>query len=241
MYILTFKRSTSKHFQKALNCAVNLGASWDGETAKLIIPETELLTAYEDLLSLFHYIHKWNSTRATFWGKPVPPYRFVFQIWNTVNRCRIGKAESEDKRYCWAACDSKGWGCRQLKRILRYSVGTPKYKTSNRYWYNFGEFVNYNTWKVNKPLILQKLKKEVEDKALFLCPYFRMGEVEKAVRSLPDIIKVDNKQFTRFYKPEYVEGVKKAVPVNIRHVVPRKPIVTMQDMINNDPNKYQWN
>jgi len=241
MYILTFKRSKSKHFQKALNHAINMGASWDGETAKLIIPEKDLLTAYEDIHFLFGYIQKWNSTKATFRGKPVHPYRFIFQVWNTVNKCRTGKSESEDPRYCWSACDSKGWGCKQLQRILRYARGTPHYKTSNRYWYNFGEYIDHDTWKLNKPLILQRLKKEVEDKALFLCPFFRMEEIEKAVRSLPNIIKVDNKQFTKYFTAEYVGGIKKAVPVNIRHVVPKKQISSMQDIINQDPGQYQWN
>jgi len=218
-----------------------MGASWDGETAILMIPEQDLLTAYENIRILFKYIQKWNSTRATFNGKPVPPYRFIFLIWNTVNRCRMGKFESKDKRYCWSACDSKGWGCKQLQRIFRYTRGTPHYKTSNRYWYNFGEFISHDTWKVNKPLIRQKLRKEIDDKALFLCPYFRMEEIEKAIRNLPDIIKVDNIHFTKYYATEYVEGIKKAIPVNIRHVALKKPVTSMQDIIIQDPGKYQWN
>jgi len=137
--------------------------------------------------------------------------------------------------------DSKGWGCRQLHRILRYARGTPYYKTSNRYWYNFGEYIDHVTWKINKALILHKLKKEIDDKVLFLCPYFRMEEIEKSVRSLTDIVKLDNKQFTKYYTAEYVDLIKKAIPENIRHVVLKKPITTMQDIINQDPGQYQWN
>jgi len=65
MYIFTFKRSKSKHFQKALNHAINMGASWEGETAKLIIPEKDLLTAYEDIFFLFGYIQKLNLSAAS--------------------------------------------------------------------------------------------------------------------------------------------------------------------------------
>ena len=69
MYILSFKRSKSKFFQKALNHVTYMGGSWDGETAKLMIQEKDLLTAYEDLVILFRYIQNWKSTRATFRNK----------------------------------------------------------------------------------------------------------------------------------------------------------------------------
>ncbi len=241
MYILTFKRSKSKFFQKALNHAINVGASWDGTTAKLMIAEKDLLTAYEDLLILFQYIQNWSSTKATFRGKPVLPYRFIFLVWRTVNDCSKQKSETEDPRHCWTTCDSKGWGCRQLHRILRYGKGNPRYKTSNRFWYNFGEFTNYNTWRINKPLIMQRLEKEIDDKVLFLCPYFQLETIQDAIDSLPEYVKVDNIQFSLYHSPEYIDGIKRMVPVNIRHVVPPKPITTIQEIINNDPGQYQWN
>jgi len=241
MYILTFQRSSSKHFQKALNHVITMGGSWDGEVARLEIPESDLMDAYEDIYFLFGYIQKWKSTRATFNGKSVPPYRFIFLVWHTVGQCREGHDHSADPRYCWQSVDSKGWGCKHLQRIFRYSTGTPKYKTSNRYWYNFGEFVDHNTWKINKDLIHQKIEKEINDKVLHICPFFDLKQIDDAVDSLPDFVKVDNMQYYHYCTTEYVDGKKKQVPVNIRHIPPPKEITSLQQIINDDPGKYQWN
>ena len=241
MYTLTFKRSKSKFFQKALNHATHMGASWDGETAKLMIQEKDLLTAYEDLVILFQYIQNWKSTKETLRNRPVPTYRFIFLVWNTVHNCRNAAFDSPDPRHCWHTCDQKGWGCKHLHRILRYAKGTPHYKTSNRFWYNFGEFIGHNTWRINKPLIMQRLKKEIDDKVLHLCPFFSLETIEEAVNSLPDYVEVDNIQYTIYHTAEYIDGIKRPVTVNIRHVALPKPITTFQDIINNDPGQYQWN
>ena len=241
MYTLTFHRSASKHFQKALNHLHNLGGTWDGQTARLEVPEDRLMDAYEEIGFLFGYIQQWKSLKATFRGKPVPPYRFIFQVWNTVNNCKEEKEQTVDQRYCWSSIDAKGWGCKHVQRIQRYVQGPAKYRTSNRYWYNFGEFIDKNTWRINKPLILEKIRKEVEDKALYLCPYFSVDAIEEAVKSLRDFVKVDNQQFCHYCTHEYIDGEKKSVPVNIRHIPQPKEMATIQDIINNDPGKYQWN
>jgi hypothetical protein len=97
---------------------------------------------------------------------------------------------------------------------LRYAKGSPRYKTSNRFWYNFGEFASHDTWKINKPLILQRLKKEIEDKALHLCPFFYPDVIEESVNSLPDYIKVDNIRFTVYHTAEYINGIENIKATN---------------------------
>lgn len=241
MYTLTFQRSKSKHFQKALNHVHNMGGSWDGEIARLEIPEEKLLEAYEEMGFLFGYVQNWKSLRATFMGKEVQPYRFIFLVWRNVSTCREERKGSKDPRHCWSGVDSKGWGCKQLQRIQRYAHGTAHYKTSNRYWYNFGDFVDKDTWQVYKPWILQKLQSEIDEKAIYLCPFFKMKAVERAVASLPDFIKPDGVTYVNYSTHEYIDGVKRALPVNIRHVQPRKKMSTLQDIINNDPWNYLIN
>ncbi len=88
---------------------------------------------------------------------------------------------------------------------------------------------------------MQSLEKEIDDKALFLCPFFYMEIIQNAIDSLPDYVKVDNIQFSLYHSAEYIDGIKRMVPVNIRHVVPPKPITNLQEIINNDPGQYQWN
>jgi len=241
MYILTFQRTRSKHFQRALNHAMGMGAEWDGETATLAIPAEDMLTAYEDLLALFEYVSRWSSLKATFRGKPVDPFRFIFQVWNTVNRCKMDKEQTNDQRHCWAGVDNRGWGCKHIRGILLGTHGSARYKTSNRYWYNFGEFVDTNLWKINKPLLIEKIRGEVTAKALFLCPHFKSSAIKDVVENLPNFVRVDNVQYTHHFTTGYVNGKKKHIPVNIRHIPPRKEMATIQNIIQNDPGRYQWN
>lgn len=241
MYILTFQRSNSKNFQKALNHVYNLGVTWDGQTARIEIPEDNLLKAYEEIHFLFGYIQNWKSLRATFRGKEVRPFRFIFLVWRNVDACRRECRTSKNPRHCWSSVDAKGWGCKQLRCILRYTNGPAHYKVSNRYWYNFGEFADRDVWAVNKELIFKKLKEESEEKALDLCPHFKINKVKEAIDNLPDFIRVDNSHFANYYSVEYLKGEKRLVPVNIRHVLPPRRMTSIREIILNDPGKYQWN
>lgn len=241
MYTLTFQRSGSKHFQKALNHVHNLGGTWDGQTARLEIPEDKLMEAYEEIHFLFGYIQKWKSLRATFRGKPVHPYRFIFLVWLNVTNCKEEREKSMDTKHCWTSMDSQGWGCKRINSILRYVKGASKYKISNRYWYNFGGFIKNDTWKINKDLILQKIEKEIESKALHICPFFDMENVKKAVDSLPKYVRVDNIEFSPHYVPEYVDGKKEMVATNIRHVVPPSGRVDIQEIIYNERGRFHCN
>ena len=74
MYILTFKSSRSKYFQKGLRMAQNLGGKWDGETMVLKIPESKLMMAYDRLMDLFGVVQRWSSLKATFRINPSRSY-----------------------------------------------------------------------------------------------------------------------------------------------------------------------
>lgn len=218
MFILSFQKSRSPAFPKALKIARQLGATFDGETIRLKIPVTKLLYAYEEIFPLMEIIHNWRSLSATYKGKKVHPYRFIFQIWRNVRECAQHHSNSMNNRHCWFATDSPGWGCKYLNRIFRDPQGPGNYKTSNKYWYNFGSFDQSDQWIINKNYLLEKLSQEAEEKALDTCPYFDLERVRKAVQDIPSSVEIDNMHFKKYYINEYENGEKIEKAVNIRHI-----------------------
>lgn len=220
MFILTFYRSSSQYFQRALDMALSYGASWDGEKCVIEIPDKYLLDINVKMSNLIQMLRKWKKVEASYNGKKVKWYDFVITVHYGIRSCVECKKQTSNMRYCWIDPDQKGWGCRLLTRMQRYSVGTPYYKSSTKHWYNYGEFIKPDLWKVNKKLIMERLEKEMDTKLIHICPYFDIAEVEGAVHNLPDTIIIDNIHFTIYYSQEYMNGEKKMVPINIRHVPP---------------------
>jgi hypothetical protein len=121
-------------------------------------------------------------------------------------------------RHCWFATDSHGWGCKYLNRIFRYPQCPGNYKTSNKYWYNFGSFDENGRWIINKNYFLERLAAEIEEKSIDTCPFFDLERVRKAVQDLPGSMEIDNLKFRKYYISEYEDGEKIQKAVNIRHI-----------------------
>jgi len=212
MFTLSFGHSTSKNYKEALEIAHNLGGKMELGIMSIIIPDYELLNSYNELLPLFNLIGKWKSLTGDYNGKRVEPYRFVFNIWNNVGGCAQKRNDTWDKRHCWQNIDQEGWGCKLIQSFSPFNYGDGRYQRSNRFWYNFGEFTDKTTWKINKNLIFEKLQKTIEEKSLNLCPFFEMKRIKDVVLSLPDTLPVDDVHYIRYY---YGIGN----PVNIRHIM----------------------
>lgn len=215
MYILTFKRSRSKYFEKGLNLAERLGGTWDGETMVLKIPESKLMKAYDRLMSLFGVVGRWSSLRATFKGRDVDPYRFILNM-HFIMDCARERSFNPD--HCWLYADEQGWGCRMINNILYLLLGDGKYAWNEKYWYNFGGFDEKNEWIIDKDIVYQRLIEYAEGEGLDVCSYFNAEWVRKAVDKLPSRIVPDDKEFRIYYEEEYFKGERIKVPVNIRHI-----------------------
>jgi hypothetical protein len=215
MYILTFKTSRSKYFQKGLKMARRLGGTWDGETMVLRIPESRLLRAYDRLLPLFEIVGRWSSLRATFRGHKVEPYRFILMM-HFIKEC-AGK-RSYDRDHCWLYPEEKGWGCKRLSNVQYQVLGDGEYSWNERYWYNFGRFNELNEWVIDKETLYQRLYSHAEVTGLALCPFFDVKKLKKALEGLPARIVPDDKSFRVHYEEEFYKGERVKVPVNIRHI-----------------------
>jgi len=220
MYILSFRSSRSKYFRKGLDMAIGLGGTWDGETMILNIPDSKLLGAFKALLPLFEIIDNWSSLKATYNGREVEPYRFIL-VMHFIRQC--AGMRKKDRFHCWLNAEEKGWGCKRISNIMYGLSGNGEYRRNEKYWYNFGHFDEINEWIIDRERLYSRLSSFAEEKGLTLCPYFRIGEVKRAVERLPSSILPDDISFRLFYEEEYYKGKKVRVPVNIRHISTTDP------------------
>jgi hypothetical protein len=198
--------------------AEKLGASFNGECVTLEIPVIKLKEACRDLFPLLEIIYGWKSLSEIYKCKKVHPYRFIMGIWLSVRECSEKHSSSTNKRHCWYGIDSPGWGCKFINLIFRDPQGPGNYKTSNKYWYNFGSFDENDQWIINKNYLLERLAAEIEEKGIDTCPYFDFEKVKKAVQYLPESVEIDNLNFKIYYITEYENGEKIQKAVNIRHI-----------------------
>lgn len=208
MFILTFKKSSSKKYTAALKAAVKIGCVLVDDQVVIELTDPELLYSYESLKELLRIIHLWKSVDARYRGKRINPFRFIFIIYTNIRQCAEQKNCSIDPKHCWRDNDNEGWGCKFLHPFRKEISGSGEYKKSNQYWYNFGARED-GTWKVDKRLIAEKIGKYIDDGRLHLCPFLDMERVRDIIMELPDSIQIDRVNF----RPFKADGK----DVNIRH------------------------
>ena len=108
-------------------------------------------------------------------------------------------------------------------------------RTSNKYCCNFGKFDHNGDWSVKKPLIVERIMKEAEEKSLDTCPYFSLEKIQIAVQDLPEKIIVNNLHYRNFYIRDYIDSALKDKAINIRHMKPdTKPPDLISDVMKRD-------
>ena len=127
MFTLSFGHSKSKNYPKALNIANEIGGVMDKGVMHVSFHEYELLSAYEKLMPLMQVVSKWRDVSATYKGRRVEPFKFVFQIWRNIVECSQKRNETWDKRHCWNNADQEGWGCKLLNPFSRHIYGNGNY------------------------------------------------------------------------------------------------------------------
>ncbi len=224
MFILSFEKSRSPKFQKALDIAINLRGRFDGQTVIIELSGwDDISNLYEKLLPLMSIISTWKSVKAKFNGKSVNTFSFMMHT-RRLKECSENHSDADDN-YCWESATYKGWGCRLVNNLLLYPLQNASYKRNDLYWYNFGNFDSRGIWVINKPLILETLLKHAENNGMDLCPFFNIDRIFEAVENLPFEIKIDNVSWEYYYEPGYVGSSIERIPTNIRHI----PVLSQED------------
>ena len=211
MLTINIKHSKSKHYAEVLRMVLDAGGRMNDGVLVLEVPDNILLYCYETLIPIVEIVSKWKGTEAFYNSKKVELFRFLYNAWGNIGQCAKGRNDTWNSRWCWQNIDNQGWGCKHLQSFSAFNYGDGRYKRSNRFWYNFGEFESPTKWKINKRLIYETISKEAESKSLHLCPFYNIERIRQTIEDLPNYINVDGVN----YAP-YINESGEAV--NIRHI-----------------------
>lgn len=220
---IKFGKSSSSNYQTAVNIAKkfsDFNLIGDNSTVNVIRTDSEeIFNKYKTFENLYSIIYGWKTTVMTYKGQEIQPYNFFHQF-NQIIKCSKGYENSVVKEtYCNISNTLEGWGCKFLTDIKRHLDSDGYYYSSTKYWYKFGSFESEKIWKVNKALIKEHLKKEVENKKIEHCPIFSMERVLKAVDELPETINLEEgANWEIEYKEDFFGTTIQRKPVSIKHI-----------------------
>lgn len=220
---IKFGKSSSSNYQTAVNIAKKFSDfNHIGENSSFNIIRTdseEIFNKYKTFENLYSIIYGWKTTVMTYKGQEIKPYNFFHQF-NQIIKCSKDYENSVVKEaYCNISNTHEGWGCKFLTDIKRHLENDGYYFSLTKYWYKFGSFESEGIWKVNKALIKEHLKKEVENKKIEHCPIFSIERVLKAVDELPETINLEEgADWEIEYKEDFFGTTIQRKPIGIKHI-----------------------
>ncbi|MFT6202859.1 MAG: transitional endoplasmic reticulum ATPase [Spirosomataceae bacterium] len=220
---IKFGKSSSNNYKTAVNTAKKFSEFnpiGDNSTVNVIRTDSEeIFNKYKTFENLYSIIHGWKTTVMTYKGQEIQSHNF-FNQFNQIIKCSRGYENSVVKKaYCDLSNTLEGWGCKFLTEIKRYLESDDYYYSSTKYWYKFGNFESEKIWKVDKELIKEHLKKEVEDKKIEHCPIFSMEKLLGAVDQLPETINIEEgANWEIEYKEDFFGTAIQRKPISIKHI-----------------------
>lgn len=137
--------------------------------------------------------------------------QFVSNVEGVERACRAAKITD-------FATTPEGWGYPMLTKVKRYLPKTKMAAYSGVYWYQFGDFDDYQNWLVDKEKLLFALLEEAWDHKLWLCPSFDPNRISAIVQRLPDVLKTTDRGNWRVLEDDIVENGKVvSKPIGVMH------------------------
>jgi hypothetical protein len=229
MIDIRFFHSNSRNYYLAIALASkfhSFSPSTVFEPNTITIEDSDILSSYDNLIQLFGLVQKWSHLRILHNGRPIE-FGKLFCSLNNLHSCSSHFDANPEKEYhCGYDEITQGWGCRHLQRIFRHTNGTAHYKKKT-YWYNYGRFIDENTWQVDRDAIHAVLKAEIEEKFIDCCPHFKIDNVYSRLNSMPAQIDLKSRFWQKFYREDIgMDGKPMKVPVNIRYINQETPYDT---------------
>ncbi len=180
----------------------------------------EVLGKWDYFLKLMEIIRDWDSTTLVHEATEMTPEEFMLGEKQEIAACYHKYLDTEDKE---GYCDTKSpacWGCRLLNGIiLRHEKAT--YRKNTRYWYQYGSFIDKNTWRISREELARALEDIVKSKNIDFCPVFEQVFFRRYMAALPLMVHMtDTRNWGFVYMDDATHSAKRWEPVNIMHILP---------------------
>lgn len=212
---ITFGPSTSCYYEKAEAMAARLGGTEQDDDTIIRLQSAEFMSCWREMQDLWDVIGKWKSALFEIDGKQVEWAYGVFQITECADQCLDAPST---RAWCRSGTC---WNCNFLDSITEtgWNSGGRIYA-----WWEFGEFDSDYIWHMDIERIRRVLLRQYEKKRLGLCPHFKLTDLEKTIRQLPEIIDPKTNEFWEFRdEPQYVKGIPRRVRVGVQPIQPERP------------------
>lgn len=180
----------------------------------------EVMFRYEAFQKLMEIIKDWESAKVIHGQKELSPAEFSLAEKQVIAKCYLGYMNDENKEdYCdpkTPAC----WGCKQLSGIILRHTKSP-YHEYTRYWYQYGQFIDKCTWRINKEALTRALEEIVAKKSIDFCPMFDLIFFRRYVAALPTLVHMsDTRNWGFVYSEDSTNKAKRWEAKNVQHIIP---------------------
>lgn len=193
------------------------------EGADINVLETdnhEVLDKFEPFQKLLEAIRDFDSAKISHGQKELSPAAFALEDKTAIAHCYQGYLDEENKE---TYCDTKTpacWGCKQFGGIILHHTKAP-YSEHSKYWYQYGEFVDKSTWRVDKEALNRALEEVAVKKSIDFCPIFEFLFFRRYVAALPALIHLtDSQNWAPVYADDSTNIAKRWEPISIQHIIP---------------------
>ncbi len=193
---IEFNNSTSSNLPYAIRIARKFSYFYESKDKstpnKIVLSQTEYVQKQKLFTDLWNIVGNWKGSNLCLDGKVIDNSS-LFPIFRIINCSSEYEKAIIPEEHCFTINGKKGWGCRFLTFIGQFDSNASYYSyySSQKYWFDFGEFVSINEWKIDKSKIIDILEREAEKNILGICPFFDIKTVRLIVDDLPEQIKVD--------------------------------------------------
>lgn len=220
---LSFGKSSSANYHTALELAEKINdftpISTNSKLNVVKFSGEEFLKKCNIIEELYNIIKGWKSVKFIHKNFETQPYNF-FNNFKQIHFCSKGYISSVQKEsYCSTDNNTENWGCKLLTNIKRNLDSYSYYRSSTDYWYGYGTFESENVWRINKGILIERLKNEIDIKKIYHCPFFSIERVFNQIDSLPEIINInegDNWEIE--YVEDFVGNIIQNKPIGIKYI-----------------------
>ncbi len=180
----------------------------------------EALSKYEYFAELMKIIYDWDTAHLLYDGLEYKPDEFSLDTKAAIASCyqKYLKSESKD-----TFCDLKRatcWGCRMLDGIVLHHEKAP-FSKNEKYWYQFGSFMDGNLWRINREELTKALEEIVRQKNIDFCPIFEHKFFRRYIAVLPLMLHLpDPHHWEIVYRTDSHNSMKNWEPLSIMHITP---------------------
>jgi hypothetical protein len=224
-YKIYFGLKASPSYQTVLDCASKfrkfIPAREGASTHVIETSNHEVMTKFDAFMKLMESIKDWDSTQVYQNGAKLLPSEFMLQEKKEIAACYHRYLAASDKDHFCDTRDPSCWGCRMLNDIILHHEKAV-YSKEAKYWYQFGNFSDKNTWRINRENLSSALEGIVQEKGIDFCPVYEHVFFRRYMAALPLFIHMaDTSNWDYVYIEDSVNSAVRWEPHSIKHIHPK--------------------